>query len=232
MKTLIDNDKLTVKVIEHASSRVILCFTGIGHAIGGVDVQSPEFYNASQSATAVYVIDRQRSWGNNLNFAQLGELLEPYARDKVICSLGNSMGGFLAILATRFFPISSAVAIVPQYSVSRDVIPGETRWRKYVDAVRDWRFPSLAGSFNNTTQYYIVAAKGGSDDAHLALMPDKKNVQKIYFEREDCVHNVAEVLKSDGLLYPLISDCFAGKSAGEIIRARQLDELYNVKWPP
>src|SRR5437868_4250885 len=135
MRELVNDENIRVSVIEQNSSTVTLCFTGVGHAIGGVDVQSEEFLNASKMATCLFIIDKKRSWGNSIDFESLGKVIGPYIEARTVNTIGNSMGGFLAVLATRFFPVDVAVAICPQFSVSKRIIPTESRFDSYVRAI-------------------------------------------------------------------------------------------------
>lgn len=220
MQTLIDNDALKLSVVENPSDHVTLCFTGIGHRYGGIDVQSEEFFKSSNHATSVYIIDKQRSWGNNIDFGELRSVVNSIGKGKTINAIGNSMGGFLAILATKFIDIKSALAFVPQYSVHKDVFPKETRWDKYVNCIENWTHKDLSAAFNDTTNYYIFAGVGGMDDPHLESFPNGANIHKIYFRNRAFLHSVSERLKEEKILYDVILDGFAGKSAAEIIEGR------------
>jgi len=228
MRTVIDTENFKVSIIENESSHVTLCFTGIGHAIGGIDIQSEEFIKSSMMSTSLFIVDKHRSWGNNIDFSELKKILDPYIKDKIVNSIGNSMGGFLAILASKFFDIKCTVAIVPQFSVSKKIIPSESRWDNYVDKIKEWKYESLVDSFNDDTQYYILAGTGGRDDNHLKLIPNKKNIHKIYFKNVRFIHDVANILKHDGLLYPVIQDCFKGVNSSEIIRSHFTNDEYEI----
>lgn len=219
MQILIDNDVLRVSVISRDSPDAVLCFTGVGHAYGGIDVQSEEFYRISFGATAIFIMDKQRSWGNNIDFGELKKALHPYTEGKKLYALGNSMGGFLAILSSRFFDLIAVVALSPQYSVSKRIIPEETRWYQYVNEIKEWRFESLEGSLLPTTQYYVFAATDEADSRHISLIPDENNIHKILFTDPSFAHLVAEKLKAAGVIYDAIYACFTLKSKDEIRRA-------------
>ncbi|KAA1174686.1 hypothetical protein FWJ25_04660 [Marinobacter salinexigens] len=223
MKVLLDNDFIKISVRERSSKNVVLCFTGIGHAMGAVDVQGEEFFNISSMATTVFIIDKQRSWGNNFDFLELRELLSPYTEGKVVFSLGNSMGGFLSILASKFFDVRSVVAFVPQFSVSPKVVPDERRWRRYVDNIKAWRYESLDGAFLDGVNYYIISAVNDVELIQLKLFPDGDNVRKIIFYGDEFGHNVAAPLKKVGALYGVIDSCFKGECVWTI-----LDDLKGV----
>jgi len=221
MKTLLDTPRLRVRVAEPpapaaagdaAPPAAILCFTGIGHAIGGIDVQSEEFLRASASATALFVVDKTRSWGNHIDWAALREAVAPHIAGRTLHTLGNSMGGFLAILATRFFEVDVAVAFAPQYSVHPEQMPDEHRWDDYVQGIRRWRWPSLDGAFQARTRYYVLAGVGGADDAHLARFPVLPNLHKLWFRDPGFQHHVAQRLKQEGCLYEVIARCLQGQA--------------------
>ncbi len=216
---LIDTDELLVSVIPRDSESTTLCFTGIGHAIGGVDIQSYEFIKSSQNSTTIFVVDRKRSWGNNIDFDLLIKRITPYTEGKIVNSIGNSMGAFLAILATKFISISSCIAFVPQFSVNRSIVPNENRFDQYVNDISNWKFISLADAFNNNTAYYVFFGKdNGLEDKHRALIPIQKNISMFVFKDAEWSHNVAQNLKEVQLLYPVIKSCFELRNLNEIIQ--------------
>jgi hypothetical protein len=221
MEVLHEDEDVRVTVGRAESDQLTLCFTGVGHAMGGVDVQAEEFRRASSAATAVYVIDKHRSWGNRIDFPALAQRIAPLAAGCTVHALGNSMGGFLAILMSRFMPLRSVVAIVPQFSVCKAVVPSENRWDRYVDQIREWRYESLQGCFSPATDYYILAGYSAVEARQLDLFPSAANIHKIFFRGRRFEHNVAQELKAAGLLYPVIADCFSGLPAREIL-ARHL----------
>lgn len=217
MELLHEDEDVRVTVSHAESDHLTLCFTGVGHAMGGVDVQAEEFLRASSGATAVFVIDKHRSWGNRLDLPALAQRLAPLAAGRTVQALGNSMGGFLAILMSRFMPLRSVVAIVPQFSVSKAVVPTENRWDRYVEQIREWRYESLQGCFMPATDYYILAGYSTVEARQLDLFPSAANIHKIFFRGRRFEHNVAQELKAAGLLYPVIGDCFRGLPAATIV---------------
>jgi hypothetical protein len=229
MKTVVDNKFLRVLVSETDSNYATLCFTGVGHAFGGIDVQTEEFRRSSQRSTSIYVIDKQRSWGNYIDFLELFRLIRPFLRGKTINALGNSMGGYIAILASQFIEMSVVVTFVPQYSVSKQIIPDEFRWDRYVNEIREWKYLSLQDSFNPGTRYYIIAGAGGDDDRHLKLFPKSSNIQRIFFTESKFDHDVAKILKEDEVLYDLIYDCFSGAAAQDISETYERKMNYEIR---
>ncbi len=214
--SLADDDYNSISLRESGNSAITLCFSGIGHAIGGVDIQSIEFFQSTAQSSAMFVIDKQRTWGNELNWSRIREIVDSRKRDR-INAIGNSMGGFSAILSSSFLPVDCVVAFVPQYSVDRRII-NETRFGRYISKIARFNYPSLENSFREDTQYYIFFGVGGPDDMHLEKFPSAKNIHKILFTHQRFCHHVAQSLKADGKLYSVIRACFAKRSPNEILQ--------------
>jgi len=232
LETLIDNDELKITVKSTASKNVVFCFTGVGHSLGGIDVQREEFFRISESATTIFISDKQRSWGNNINFGEVISIVGPYIKGKQIFSLGNSMGGFLAIVASRYFTFNSVVAFVPQYTVSKRIIPTENRWDKYVNKIQNWKIESLDNCFVENTRYYVFGDYSERERIQLNNFPKKDNIYKIIIKNNGWNHKVALRLKELGVLYDCISGCFNLKSDSYIKSIVEASSSESIEFLP
>ncbi len=188
---------------------ILLSFTGIGHQMGGINVQREEFFGSGKSmSNVIFISDKKKSWGNALDFGLVYSKLERLLGPSSLHSIGSSMGGFLSIHASQVFPIRTALAFAPQFSVNPSVVPRERRWREHVQAIDRFRIPSLEHSFNGSTRYYVFSSHKQHDRKQAVLFPSAPNIFHAAFG--DIGHNVAEALKERGVLYDLISDCLAG----------------------
>ncbi|MGO9985703.1 MAG: hypothetical protein ACLPIX_16035, partial [Rhodomicrobium sp.] len=161
---------------------------------------------SSRIGSTVFILDLTRSWGNRLDFINMEKVLRPILAGRQISSLGNSMGGFLAVVATGFFDIATCVAFVAQFSVKNSIVPAEQRWTKYRKHIHKYQFESLAPYFNNTTRYYMLNSSDAVEEPHWCRFPSKSNVTNIVF---DCSHNVSTILKEQGMLNEVIMCCMA-----------------------
>lgn len=221
MLTVFEDDALRISVIENAASdQLIVCFTGIGERLDNIDVQSEEFRRSARFATVLFVTDKRRTWGNSLDFSIIQSFVANYGQSKRVSALGNSMGGFIAIVASRFLSLETVIAIVPQYSVHKSIVPLEDRWSHFVDQINPWHFLSLDSFFTTNTRYYIIGSYSGDDRQHLDLMPSGDHIQKIYLTDPRFAHRVARGLLEDGILYDVLTDCLNGLSAREIASTR------------
>lgn len=210
MEDIYEDQFLKLQVRDEVSKPegpILLSFTGVGHAMGGVDVQQVEFFGAGRDfANVIFIMDLTRSWGNALDIDLLKEKLAPYIEGRQIYAIGNSMGGFLSVLLSNFITIDVVVAIVPQFSVSPNVVPHENRWKEYRDEIKEYRFESLEGKFVPGTKYYLLSSGLGQDVMHWLHFPTRPNVYNYVFQNVD--HNLAARLKTHGHLNSILQQCF------------------------
>lgn len=192
---------------DQESNSILLSFTGIGHAMGGLNVQKPEFFGVGRSFdNIIFITDKTRSWGNRLNFNIVKEFIGPLIEKRKIYSIGNSMGGFNALVSTRYISTDICIAFAPQYSVKPSIVPWETRWKEYTSNIDIFIFENVGECINDTTKYFIFTGGKGQDFRHAKLFPIMKNVNHYSFPSFD--HDVAMGLKEMGALDKLVQDCF------------------------
>lgn len=206
--------KLSVKCSGCNSGAVLFCFTGVGHALGGIDIQREEFSFVDGFESVIFVIDKKRSWGNDLNFLKIKDVVSPYVEGRRIFGLGNSMGGFNACVFSSHFEVKACVSFCSQYSVDPSVIPEENRWNEYVSRISCFLYKSLDDVVKNNTRYYFFSGDAPSEKRHWCRFPKAENIFNCVIEGGE--HNVANYLKGRGILYELIERCVKGEGFSEL----------------
>ena len=98
---------------------VLLSFTGIGHAMGVINVQRPEFVSTGiRMGRVIFISDLNRTWDNGLDFPRVAEVIAPYTRGSRVLAIGNSIGGFLSVIASNDLPIETSLSFASQFTVS------------------------------------------------------------------------------------------------------------------
>jgi hypothetical protein len=218
MITIADDETVRIVIDGKESNAVTLVFSSLGRPNLGLEGQGPEFAPLRATATTIFIMDRRRSWGNDLDFERLTSVIAPHTRGKTVNTLGASMGGFLAILMSRFIAVGSAVAFVPQYTIDEAGLVLRPRSIPYVRRIARLRYPSLAGAFGPSTAYFAFFGDCPIDRQHFDRFPRAANVANFRVGQPSVQHFLAQRLRNDGVLYPLIRDCFAGKPAAAIHR--------------
>jgi pimeloyl-ACP methyl ester carboxylesterase len=211
MHTFLDRETLTISYEAGECDTVVVAFTGIGHALGGI--QKAEFGRSLGELgllpSSIYVIDRHRRWFNHGLASQIedavSQLVERLGARRAV-TLGNSMGGFGAIAFARRVPgCAAAVAFCPQSSVHPEVAPFERRWREYVEAIRDWDLPDSVTEIHTGIRYSIFYGERDKIDLqHARRLSTTTGDVRIQLE-PNCGHEVAAKLKADGRLKAILA---------------------------
>ncbi|MDT8344506.1 MAG: hypothetical protein RQ752_08730 [Thermohalobaculum sp.] len=205
-----EDDDLRIDRIDGRGGRLVLAFTGIGHGSGGL--QRAEFVrSASQDGanTVLFVTDVKRSW---YSAPGLLDRLRTRARavwdelgQPAIVTIGNSMGGFGAILAARDLPVRAVLAFGPQFSMDESVVR-EPRWRQWranfgplpVRALDE----VMIGGTECATRFYLFHGTDGVEQRQIRGFPAAPHVRHYLFD--GAPHNVALPFKEAGTLDALI----------------------------
>lgn len=206
--TLFEDDQTLIMSKQQSSERCIVSFTGVGHGMGGLDLQSPEFSSSRLVGSRIFIIDKDRSWGNALNWPKVESIVLDFAKGQELITIGNSMGGFLAILGSKRLKAAYSIAFAPQWSVDPQIVPLEDRWNLYVKEIAEFKFPDLRESFAQNCRYLVVFGDAPEDvahaklfETHTSLAPDG-NIEIMTVA--DAGHNVAKYLKESGILHDAI----------------------------
>lgn len=177
--------------------------------MGGIDVQKAEFFGAGRSFdNVVFITDKKRSWGNSIDFNELASLVSPFCDGASTYAIGNSMGGFLAIVMSSYVRIDCVVAFVPQFSVCPQIVPWETRWTEYRSQIIDYHIQDVAASFVSGTRYVLFSGGRGLDRRQARHFPVSENIHHFIFPKIE--HSVAIDLKEMNILDRVIGASFAG----------------------
>ncbi len=228
-EVLIDDADLRIAFLrgDLADAPAIVSFTGIGHGLGGLQVE--EFARTLTGRPGqhdlYFVIDKNRSWYNR-GSDKLEAVLLPHLAGRKLATIGNSMGGFGALLfAARWPGCEAAIAFVPQYSVHPDVVPDEIRFHEWVRAIDDWRFATCIGDAPATCRRLVFFGLGQPHDMkHYALFQAARSPGLEVFGIEGSMHDLAAHLRGKGALRPLFDAIINHHASGAEVR-RLLNSL-------
>lgn len=204
----------------------LVSFTGIGHNLGGVDVQTPEFRKETViNGPKIFVTDKLRSWGNNLDLVDLGMRISTIAGTRDITTMGNSMGGFLAILFSSMVGAKNCIAFAPQFSIDPHIVPNEDRWRYYRRKIKAIQYQDLKYAFDPDCTYWMVFGDGARERIHSDLFLGIDAPINAY-QICDTGHDAAKILRGQNALYPFIKACLTTGQVAKILS--RLDRSFNT----
>lgn len=188
-----------IEFIDNGSSKTLVSFTGINHGFG-IGGWRQEFRGLLKQSdfNVMFVADRELSWYNTIDVDKIKSKLI----NQEVMTIGNSMGAYNAIQFANDINVTKAIAFATQYSVHPHIAPNETRWRRKIKRIKQWKYKHLL--FNDTTEYYIFSGNTEKEMYHTNMIPHQRNIHKFITQ---CGHRVAQSFKAKGILYPLINDC-------------------------
>ena len=204
---------LAVDALHGMGDTLVIAFSSIGH--DPTRPPSPEFVGSAtaEGRPALFVMDESRSWGHVAGFAETLEQAVGAMRARQpirrIMTVGQSMGGFCALLAAAILPVDAVLAFGPQ---SRLDDPAEMRWRDWT-ARLDLRHPAPP----LPESAWIVLMHGMADDAAQAMgFPQRKGVDHVLFH--DRTHStLCPHLRAQGRMAGLV-DALATGDRRRLIR--------------
>ena len=220
-ETIYENANLRLTLLPGGNKRLIVSFTGVGREMGGI--QTDEFIGTASAKgknTVLFVTDKKCTWFNSsdvfANTLQTIFKIQDRMQPRQTVTLGNSMGGFGAMLFARLIGAQKSIAFSPQATIDPNLIH-ETRWKMFRKNIKDIHWPLVP--FGARTDYFVFSGVLDGDSDHLDLLPQQKNL-RIY--RLPFKHDAALELKRRGLQKPLLTAClsFPAPISDTIIKTR------------
>ena len=206
MELLLDDETCRIVHEPGDNGRAVVSFAGVGYALGGIQVE--EFRNSldGTSFDIYFVIDKERRWYNGCYDAAVSTINRSLAARHIeeTFTLGNSMGGFGAVLFVGALDhCRRAVAFSPQSSVSPAVVPFEDRWREWTRHITDWHVPDAIPHMKRDIEYVLFfGAADPRDQRHAERFAAA--CETLRYCVDDSGHGVAAAIKRHGLLIPLL----------------------------
>ncbi len=207
---------LRIAVLEGDPRRLVVVFTGLGQGMGPVRLAEFEASSSGEGRnTVIFVADKRSTWYEAPGLAdrvrsELARLIAAMAPERTLF-VGNSMGGYGAILFSAALAPQTVLAFGPQWSLRPGAVPGETRWRRAAERVGEIRTASLADSFAPSTDYILLHGLAGADRAQAAMFPEGQRIRHYLVPGRD--HDTGQALKQAGLLPGLVRAALAGRMA-------------------
>ncbi|MFG1425997.1 alpha/beta fold hydrolase [Roseixanthobacter glucoisosaccharinicivorans] len=203
--------------------QTVLACAGIQAELGGIEIQEFSSSLAAQQRRrhVAFMRDSTARWYNSIDPALIDSFSASQS-DRQIVTLGNSMGGFAAILLSLLLPNAiGSIAFCPQFSVHPEEVPFETRWTEYISAIAEWRFrtclPQTWNHPKSVTHTIFCGEREPADIRHAELILHHAQNPARAFILSGCGHNVARHIKAHHALAPLLDALISGNSGTDII---------------
>lgn len=98
-----------------------------------------ERFFGERDVSVIHILNGRNNWYHTPEWAQaMSRVRDVTSRHQRTLAYGSSMGGYAAMRFAEFVGASAILSISPQYHMSRERAPFETRWKRDAKKVR-WR---------------------------------------------------------------------------------------------
>lgn len=220
MNIILDNKFVRVFHKPGLGNTTLISFSGIDFDIFGLNnlnkeaLDRPEFTHIPDGVgDRFWIIDKQRQWGNTIDWIFLASFLREYLENKQVVLLGSCLGGHNAVKFSHYVDVHRVIAFTPHWSIHPDEITQDIFDHRTVElralTIHNMVHKSLSGLFNLKTEYLFFWSPDVVDVPHMLCFPSLPNIKKIYFPNSN--HSIARMLSNKGLLYDIIDEAIIDK---------------------
>lgn len=197
-----------VAYMRGASKTLVVALSGVGT----VPTEMPPFEfvgTASQGGEnhVILVTERARTWMNSpdLPEAIVKEIEDVVARESIdtVVALGNSMGGFMALVLPTLTRVDHVVALSPQYSMHPDIVPEETRWQRWRRKFPTYRYRQVPAPVEGT-RYVVLHGDTPEERIHWARFPQEPKTFNHFILRGES-HDLIKAMKKKDTMREVLS---------------------------
>jgi len=191
-----------------SSDQAVVSFTGIGFGMHGIQIEEFRKTLSQDTNHVYYVIDRSRHWYNS-SFDKIADTLNgDFAKNGVkrVVTLGNSMGGFGAVIfATVLHGCQRSIAFSAQSAIDPAIVPWDRRFKKLTDSVQRWTGLDAMNALRSDHYYFLFFGSTDPIDVrHAARFASADCATMSICLVDGTGHAVAADLKKRGILSKLM----------------------------
>lgn len=215
IEPLREEDYLKIGHLPGRSDRLVVSMSGVGRRRN----RMPPFEFVASASNGhdnhvLLVSDRTRSWMNRRTVSEAiveqVEALKDRHGIKSVVTLGNSMGGFMALVLPQLTPVDRVIAISPQYSMHPGQVPEEKRWQFWRDRFPHYAHETVGRLDNPAGNVLILHGDSREERIHWSRFPRRKDVQ--HFILRGMGHDLARDLQKRGILKRIVRNGIVGRS--------------------
>lgn len=197
-----------VQYLRGTGDKLIVVFSGVGT---NPHIHPPIEFFSSATENGVnhclFISDKTRSWLNAPGIDdEIVAIIQTVADEAGLADihlLGNSMGGFVALMLKDQLAAKTVLSFTPQYSVKRSIIPEEKRWLRFRRAIEFFKYPEVSLTSNSEQRVFIVHGGSADELMHAQRFPKVRGIH--HFILPQCDHNLMQHLKKRGKLKSLVT---------------------------
>ena len=238
----VDTKKHRLAYIRGNGNRLVVSMSGVGNRRRFFP---PWEFIATASDNGrnhvLLVSDIERSWMNSPILPELiaNEIERIKSTEQIdeVVALGNSMGGFMALVLPQYTLLNRIVAISPQFSMHPDIMPEEERWAYWQERIGTFRHEDVGDIDPKKRGYFILHGGTKRENIHWGMFHHIPKLHHYILKGKG--HQVIVAMKGSGLMRDVLHLAIVGQEEKAIgvlpkrfnaIRRDQMPEETKFLW--
>lgn len=148
--------RVVVSIANFLDPTCVVCFHNWDRPQGKRIIPFAQGFLENNKINGIYVLPDTNDWftGSEINDI-LDQIKGVISKFSNIVTYGSSMGGYAAIRYANALHAKRAIAVSPQYSINKEIVPHENRWEDERDLV-NFKFENNNFTLTNSSEYYIL----------------------------------------------------------------------------
>lgn len=204
---LLNTEGLEIRALPGQGDSAVVVFGSLaGNFAKGGHLEFAGSASGGGARTSIFVRDRRKRWFQDPGTMEtVCRVVTGYAQRRGITqlmTLGDSMGGYGAVVFARPLGARLALAFSPQADVAPAAIPGDDRWLNLRAAIPECTLGPVGDWMGPDVSYYILHGRRGMDILHWSRFPQGHHIH--HFLIGGMEHSVSPILKQEGRLAPIV----------------------------
>lgn len=206
---IFQGSRYAVRKVEVAGTGpVVVTFPHAGGPTMGNGVAFAEVFLKAKGVDAYHLLNAEVDWCQHEEFWQaVAAIRADIHPDREIVTYGSSMGGYGALLASGRLQAARVLAVVPQFSIDRNVVPWERRWKEHAERIGPF-VQDLEAEIAPQARIITLHDPRNSDAAQMALFRQRDGWLRLTLPYTG--HTPLVVLQQAGLLSRFVTDVIRG----------------------
>ncbi|MFX0542905.1 hypothetical protein ACEWPM_014380 [Roseovarius sp. S4756] len=188
------------------------------------------------------VSERARTWMNAPGLAEaIAAQIEHVVREhriKEVVALGNSMGGFMALVLPQYTKVDRVVATSAQFSMHPDIVPEDGRWALWRTRMPAFRHETIGAIDAGARDHFILHGSTKNENLHWGRFPYDPALHHYIIQGKG--HSVVIAMKGSGIMGEVLGLAIDGHADAAVkalstryrpIRRSELPPEQRMLWP-
>lgn len=165
-------------------------------------------YFALKSIPVVHIRSNQSNWFQDDEIFDVTKAVRAHLKSAAqIVSYGASMGAYGALLTSKALETDKVIAIAPQFSIDRAMVPWETRWKNAARKIGPFKY-DVNDFVSQEVEKYVVYDPLSADQSQIDMFQTDDTWQMVRLPLAS--HQVLQYLLDTKSLPLLMQDLFDG----------------------